>query len=166
LSAIDWHDLFGFSVSPLELIVRGTSMYWFLFLVFRTVMRRNVGSIGIADVLVLVIIADAAQNAMAGEYKSITDGMLLVSTIVGWNYLLDWLSYRFPALRRWLEPSPLLLVRNGKLLHRNLRKEFLSEEELRTQLREHGVEHLDEVKQAYMEADGAVSVITKDKSTR
>lgn len=81
----DWGALFSIGVQPLELVVRGTAMYWFLFLLFRFVLRRDVGSIGIADVLLLVLIADAAQNAMAGSYESITEGCLLVATIVGWN---------------------------------------------------------------------------------
>ena len=63
-------ELFGLSVSPLELVVRGTAMYWFLFVLFRVVLRRDTGSLAIADVLLLVIIADAAQNAMSGSYQS------------------------------------------------------------------------------------------------
>jgi len=62
-----WQELFGLSVSPFELIVRGTVVYWFLVLTFRFVLRRDAGSVGLADILLLVIIADAAQNAMAGE---------------------------------------------------------------------------------------------------
>ena len=108
---IDWQEVFGFSVAPLEMLVRGTLMYWFLFLIFRVILRRNVGSVGIADILVLVIIADAAQNGMAGEYKSVTDGCILIATIVFWNYLVDWLSYRWDFLRKLLEPQPLLLIR-------------------------------------------------------
>jgi uncharacterized membrane protein YcaP (DUF421 family) len=69
---IDWHSLFTFSVAPLELVIRGSAVYWFLFLVFRLVLRRDVGAIGIADVLLLVLVADAAQNAMAGDYRSIS----------------------------------------------------------------------------------------------
>ena len=71
MTALDLGRLFAFSVSPLELIVRGSAVYWFLFLIFRIILRRNVGSIAIADVLVLVVIADAAQNAMAGSYESV-----------------------------------------------------------------------------------------------
>ena len=82
---VDWHALFAFSVPPLELIVRGSAIYWFLFLLFRLVLRRDIGAIGVADVLLLVLVADAAQNAMAGEYRSISDGILLVSTIIGWQ---------------------------------------------------------------------------------
>lgn len=151
--------LFEVHVPIGELIFRGTLMYWFLFLIFRFVVRRDVGSVAIADVLLLVIIADAAQNAMAGGYDTVSEGALLVATIVGWNYLLDWASYRFTRVRRFAEPPPLPLVWRGRVLHRNLRREYLSMQELQSKLREHGVEELSEVKAAYMEPDGGVSVI-------
>lgn len=158
---LDWGELFGLSVSPLELIIRGSAMYLFLFLLFRVVIRRRIGSVGMADILVLVIIADAAQNAMSGEYKSVTDGAILVATILGWNVLIDWLNFRFPALRPWLEAPPLLLIRDGQLLRRNLRHEFVTEDELKSKLRERGVKEYSEVAQAYMESDGSVSVLKK-----
>jgi uncharacterized membrane protein YcaP (DUF421 family) len=159
--SVDWGQVFGVSVSPLELIVRGTAMYFFLFLLFRVVVRRRVGSVGMADILVLVIIADAAQNAMSGEYKSFTEGAILVGTIVGWNMAIDWLNFRVPALRDWLEPPPLLLIRDGRLLRRNLRHEFVTEQELQSKLREKGVKDYREVAEAHMESDGNVSVIKR-----
>src|SRR4029453_281582 len=102
-----WDDIFGLTVSPLELIVRGSVMYLFLFLLFRVVVRRRVGSIGMADILILVIIADAAQNGMAGDSRSVTDAFILVGTLVAWNMLTDWLVFRIPTLRSLLEtPRP------------------------------------------------------------
>jgi len=157
---LDWHALFTAEM-PLEMLVRGSVMYWFLFLLFRVVVRRRVGAVGIGDVLLLVIIADAAQNAMGGEYRSVPDGMILVATIVGWNTLTDWATYRWPAVERLLQPPPLLLIRNGRILHRHLRMEFISETELRGKLREQGVTDPAEVEAAYMETDGAVSVIRR-----
>jgi len=136
-------------------------MYLFLFAVFRIIVRRRVGAVGMADILVLVIIADAAQNGMSGEYRSITDAFILVGTIVGWNTLIDWLNFRFPALRKLLEPPPLLLVQDGRVLHRNLRHEFVTEDELRSKLREQGVDDYRQVQKAHMEPDGQVSVIKK-----
>ena len=136
---MDWSSLIEFNVSPLELIVRGTCLYWFLFLIFRFVLRRDVGGIGVADVLLVVLIADASQNAMAGGYTSVAEGLVLVATLVGWNVLIDWLSFRLRWFERIVEPKPLPLVRNGKFLHRNLRAEFLTVDELRGQLREKGV---------------------------
>lgn len=159
--SLDWGELFGLSVSPLELIVRGSAMYLFLFMLFRVVVRRRIGAVGMADILVLVIVADAAQNAMSGEYKSITDGAILVGTIIAWDVLIDWLNFRVAGLRPWLEPPPLLLVRNGQLMHRNLRHEFVTEDELRSKLREKGVKDFSEVAEARMESDGNVSVIKR-----
>jgi uncharacterized membrane protein YcaP (DUF421 family) len=160
--SLDWHEMFGLTVSPAEMLIRGTAMYWFLFVLFRVVIRRRVGAVGISDMLLLVIIADAAQNAMSGEYKSITDGCILVGTIVAWNVFVDWLTYASPALQKLLEPSPLLLIDRGRLLHRNLRHEFVNEEELKAKLREHGVTAYAEVQKAYMETDGQVTVIRRE----
>jgi uncharacterized membrane protein YcaP (DUF421 family) len=159
--SVEWSELFGLSVSPLEMIVRGTAMYWFLFLLFRLVIRRRVGAVGISDILLLVIIADASQNAMSGDYQSIGDGFILVATIVGWNYFIDWLTYLSPALQKLLEPPPLLLIRGGSLLRRNMRHELISEDELRSKLREHGVTDAAQVREAYMEPDGQITVIKR-----
>jgi uncharacterized membrane protein YcaP (DUF421 family) len=159
---MDWHELFGLSVNPLELIVRGSAIFWFLFLIFRFVLRRDVGAIAVADVLLLVLVADAAQNAMAGEYRSITDGIVLVSTIIGWNYLIDWAAFRWSGVARMLEPGPLILVHHGRLLHRNLRRELMTDEDLMSKLREQGVDKLDDVRVARMEGDGQISVIKKE----
>ena len=158
---VDWAGMFGLSVPPLEIVIRGSAMYLFLFLMFRVVVRRRVGAVGMADILVLVIVADAAQNGMSGEYKSVTDGAILVGTILAWDMLIDWLNYRVPALRNWLEAPPLLLVRDGRLLRRNLRHEFVTEEELEAKLRQKGVKDVSEVAEARMESDGEVSVIKK-----
>jgi len=158
---MDWAEIFGLSVSPWELIIRGSAMYLFLFAVFRVVIRRRIGAVGMADILILVIIADAAQNGLSGEYRSVTEGAILIGTIIFWNVAIDWLNYRVPALQDWLEAPPLLLVHNGRILHRHMRHEFVTEQELQSKLREHGVENLSEVAKAYMEADGSISVIKR-----
>lgn len=163
---VDWAELFRFSVSPAELVVRGTAMFFFLFLLFRVIIKRRIGSIGMADLLVLVIIADAAQNGMAGEYRSVSDAFVLVGTIVAWNHLIDWLSWRSAALRRLLEPPPLLLIDRGKVLWRHLRIEFVTEDELKAKLREHGVTDPAQVDKAYLESDGEVSVTRRDATGR
>jgi uncharacterized membrane protein YcaP (DUF421 family) len=152
-------ELFRLSVDPLELIVRGTLMYWFLFLLFRFVLRRDVGSIAIADVLLLVLIADASQNAMSGGYESVTDGCILVATIAGWNYGLDWVSYRWRFVRNLIEPKPLMLVTDGQPHRRAMRREMITMDELMAKLREHGYERLDQVKAVRMESDGEITVV-------
>lgn len=159
--SVDWSEMFGLSLPLAEIIIRGTAMYWFLFLLFRFVIRRDVGAVGIADLLVLVIVADAAQNGMSGEYTSITDGMVLVATLIGWNLFFDWVSYRFPVVRKMVEPEPIRLIRDGKMLKRNMRRELITDEELWGKLREQSIESLDQVKDAYIESDGQISIIKK-----
>lgn len=158
---LHWSELFGLSVPPLELVVRGSALYLFLLVLFRVVIKRRMGAIGMADILVLVIISDASQNAMAGEYKTVTDGFILIGTIIGWNYLFDWACFQFPRIGRLLEPQPLLLIDEGRVLWRNLRVEYVSEDELRSKLRENGVEDPREVRKAYLESDGQFTVIKK-----
>lgn len=158
---MDWTAVFGLSTSPWELVVRGSAMFLFLFVLFRVVVKRRVGSIGMADILIIVIVADAAQNGLSGEYKTVTEGFILVGTLVGWNMAIDWAAFRFPSLQRWLEPPPLLLIEDGKVLHRHLRIELMSLSELETKLREHGIADPREVAKAYIEPDGQVTVLKK-----
>ena len=161
LFQIDWHAVFVPTVSVLEIALRGTFVYLLLFFVLR-VLRREAGALGISDLLVVVLIADAAQNAMSSEYKSVTEGAVLVGTIVAWDYSLDWLGYRFPAFQRLLRPAPLPLIKEGRVLRQNLRREMITMEELLGQLREQGVESVGEVKRCCLEGDGQISVIKQE----
>lgn len=102
---VDWKSVFIPSMHLGEILLRGTIVYLFLFIVLR-ILRRQAGAIGISDLLVVVLIADAAQNAMGSEYRSITEGLVLVATIAFWDYFLDWLGYKFPSVRRLIRPAP------------------------------------------------------------
>lgn len=153
-----------FSMSPLEIFVRGSLMYWFLFLIFRFVLRRSGGSTGIADILFVVVLGDAAQNAMIGDGQTVPDGASLIATLVMWNYLLDYLGCHFPKIARLTNAPPVPMVRNGRLLRSNLRREHVSEEELRAQLRGAGVQGYDGVKAVYLESDGSFSVLKRKTS--
>ena len=165
LLEIDVVELLVPTRSLAEIAVRGTVMYLALVVILRFVMKRRTGSLSIADLLVIVVLADAAQNAFSSDYRSLTEGVLLVMTIVFWDYALDRLSYRYPAVRHFIHSSPLLLVRKGKLVRQNLRKEALTDQELRSHLRQQGVENLSEVKSAYLEDDGQISVIREARSS-
>ncbi|MES2537969.1 MAG: YetF domain-containing protein [Pseudomonadota bacterium] len=159
---IEYGEILKLTVSPLELMLRGTLMFWFLFFIFRFILRRDVGSMGVSDFLFVVILGDAAQNAMIGEGSSTSDGMVLIATLVFWNYGIDYVTYRFPALERFAALKKLCLVRDGKLIRRNMRRELITSEELKAKLREEGLESLADVKLMYLEADGEISVIKRD----
>lgn len=164
LEAIDWRDMFIPTGSLLELVIRGSLMYLLILAGFR-VFRRDAGSLSVSDLLVVVLIADAAQNGMAGQYSSITEGAVVVATIFAWNYVLDWSSYHSRFVYWLLNPPPLPLVRNGRIQHRNLRAELITRDDLLQQLREQGVDDVARVKQCFLESDGRLSVIRADGGT-
>src|SRR4029078_3604359 len=159
--SVDWNAVFVPAIGIGQVIVRGTIMYLALFAILRFLGRRQAGHFGPADLLVIVLIADAAQNALGKDYQSVTEGVALVCTIVFGKYPLDWLSGRFPPLRPILKAPALKLVENGRAIERNLRKEMLCTDELMGQLREEGIENIADVKVARLEGDGRLSVIKK-----
>jgi uncharacterized membrane protein YcaP (DUF421 family) len=163
---VDWRGLFIPGTPLLETIVRGSCVYLGLFILMRFVFRREAGAARISMLLLVVLLADAVQNAMADDYSSVTDGLLLVATIMAWDYALDWVASRVPRLGELIHPRPLLLVRGGRLLRANMRRELVSEQELWSGLRQHGVRDLGEVEAAYMEGDGKLSVFRRGDTAK
>ena len=124
---VPWDTIFVPSGSLVELVIRGTLTYFVLLVLLRVLVRRNVGGYSITDLLLIVLIADAAQNGMAGDYQSLPEGAVLCATMVAWSYFLDWLAFRSRFVRSLLEPPPLPLIRNGRMQRRHLRQELHSE---------------------------------------
>lgn len=155
-------ELVAFSVNPWEIVLRGTLMYWFLFAVFRFLLRRDIGNVGISDFLFVVIVADASQSAMSGDSKTVADGIMLVSTLIFWNYLFDYVSYKSSFIRRFTEPSSIMLVKNGKLILRNMQREYITRSEVQAKMREEGIEDINKIKEMRLESDGSISVIQQD----
>jgi uncharacterized membrane protein YcaP (DUF421 family) len=149
-------------VSLFETVVRGIVVYFSILALLRFILRGRTSAVSVSDLLVLVLIADAAQNAMASQYHSITNGLVLVATIILCSFSVDWLAYRVPAVRRFVHPERKALVVDGRVVRTALREELITEEELHTQLRLNGVTDVTEVKAAYLEGNGEISVITVD----
>lgn len=133
-------------------------MYWFIFVALRMAGRRDLGSLGISSILLLVLIADAASNGMSANYQSVGEGMVLVGTLFFWSVFVDRISYFFPATRVLLSPDRICLVRDGVMQRRAMRQEYITEEELMAELRLRGINELAEVRRAYIEETGEVSV--------
>lgn len=163
LYQVNWEATFVISTSLLELFIRGTLVYLVLFTMLRITKKRETGTLGITDLLLIVLIADATQNAMADDYSSVPEGLFLVGTILFWNYALEFLSFYYEPIRRFTQPPPLPLVRDGQMLPRNMRAELITKEELLGQIRLQGIEDLAEVSIAQMEADGRISVVGKQR---
>ncbi len=156
---VDWDALFRFEIAPLELFIRGTLMYWFIFIALRIAGRRDLGSLGMTSILLMVLIAEAASNGMAANYQSVAEGVVLVGSLFFWSIFNDRLAYFFPATRPLLSPERICLVRDGVMQRRSMRREFITEPELMAELRLQGVNDLAEVRRAYIEENGAVSVL-------
>ena len=156
---MDWKSILSVDLPVFEIILRGSAIYIALFILLRVVLKRQTGGLGMTDLLLITLIADASQNAMAGAYKSISSGIILVCTIVFWSYTLDWLGFKFSWFRRLTEPPPLRLIKEGNLLRRNMRRELITEDELISPLREQGVDDWKKVKEAFIESDGHISVV-------
>lgn len=155
---VDWRAVFIPTVGLAELVVRGSIMYFGILMLMR-LLRRQKGALNTADLLVLIIVADAAQSGMAAQYTSVSEGMILVGTIFFWDYALDALAFVSPSFRKLLNDPPLPLVKDGQLQRHNMRKEMLTKEDVLEQLREQGVDDIADVRQCCLESDGHFSVI-------
>ena len=162
LFGADWQKVFETDLPIVELFVRATVLYFAVFIILRSSLRRSAGELSMLDFIFVLLVANGAADSMTGGSISVIGGLVTVITIVGWNYLLNSLSYYVPFVERLVSPPPLQVVKDGKLIRRNMRKEFLSEQELMAQLREEGVDDVSKVKAAHIEGDGNISVITFD----
>lgn len=155
-------EVFGLTKPLWEIAIRATVVYFILVLLIRFVPKRRAGTISPNDMLALIVIGGLATDAIVGGSQSVADILLMVGLVVGWGYLLDLLQYRSTFIRRLMRDRHTLLVRDGRLLRKNLAKEMITEEELLAVMREKGAGDLSLVREAHVEADGEISVITNE----
>jgi uncharacterized membrane protein YcaP (DUF421 family) len=153
-----WSDLFVVETPVLELVVRGTILYFTIVVLMRFMPRRTGGELATMDLIFLLLIAEAASNAF-GEYTSISEGLVLVLVLMGWNFIINAASYRFRFIEKLVSSPPIQVIRDGRMLRRNMRREFLTEEELMSSLRQQSIASVEEVKAAYIEGEGALTVV-------
>ncbi len=156
-----WIEVFAFETPLLELLTRSTILYFLILFFLRILPRRTGAELGITDIVYILIVAESAARSL-GEYQSVGDGAVVVATLMGWNYALNFLSYRFPFFDRLTSAPPLTIVKNGRVIKRALEKELLTEEELMESIRKQGVEKISDIKIARVEPEGRITVIKKD----
>jgi uncharacterized membrane protein YcaP (DUF421 family) len=148
-------------------IIRATAVYLFLLLVFRIAGKRSLGSVTTFDLVLTLIISEAVQQALIDNDNSLTNAVLLVTTLIGLNVAFSLLKQRSPRVDRWMEGNPVVLMRDGKLLEDAMRRERVDELTILGAARErHGIPNLDHVAFAVVETDGKVSVIPWDRLSR
>jgi uncharacterized membrane protein YcaP (DUF421 family) len=141
------------------IVLRTTVVYFALVVGLRLAGKREIGQMTPFDLVVLLIISNAVQNAMIGPDTSLMGGILAAVTLLVLNYTLDRLGLKATWLRSQLVGQPSLLVHQGELIRAHLRAEGITEDEVMQALREHGVDDLHDVKDAILEVDGTISVV-------
>lgn len=158
----DWQTLLEPSVPVVETFARGTLIFLAVFALMRTMGQRESGGLGITDVLLVVLVAEAAAVGLHGEAESVADGAVLVATILFWSLVLDAVAYRWPRLGKVLKAHARPLIEDGKLNRKVMRRELMTEEEVDAQLRLHGIRMIETVARAYIEPNGMISILRRD----
>jgi uncharacterized membrane protein YcaP (DUF421 family) len=147
----------------LEIALRAAIIYVVVLVGIRLIGKREIAQMTPVDLVLLLLIANAVQNAMTGPDTSVTGGFVAAAVLLGMNVFFAKLLWRYPKLRQILEGTPRLLIRHGVVLKENLVKEKISMDDLQQALREHGVADLTDVSIAMLEVDGSVSVLREDE---
>jgi uncharacterized membrane protein YcaP (DUF421 family) len=148
-----------FDVAPLNLVIRATVVYLAVLIMLRISGKRQIGQMGATEFVSILLISNAVQNAMNGGDNSLSGGLVLAAVLIVLSYAIAFLVYRSRAFSAVFEGTPRLIIHEGKVISRALRKELLSISELRTLLRKQGVHSFSEVKTGILEADGTLSII-------
>lgn len=147
-------------------IVRAVVIYAFLLLLLRFTGKRQVGQLSPFDLVLLLVLSNAVQNAMNGGDNSITGGLILATTLVALNWIVGWATYRSKWLEALIEGRPVILIHDGKVYHRALKSVQMTIHELRAALRTEGCAAEDEVRLAMLENNGHVTVIRRDNENQ
>jgi len=146
----------------MDAVLRAAAIYFFLLVIFRIAGSRTLAQMTSFDLILLLIIAEATQQGLVGNDFSITQAMLLIITLVGIDIGLSLLKEKLPALDRWLEGTPLVIVEDGKPLHDRMKGARVDESDVLAAARElQGLERLDQIKFAVLERTGEISIIPK-----
>lgn len=142
-----------------ELVIRGTCIYFFMFVVLKIWGKKHLGEMAIFDFILLLFISEAVQNSLVDNDKSIVGGMIVILTFLSWNTLMNKLSYRFHSVEKFIDGEPTIVIKDGVVNNSVLKKEQITQQELYEALRQEGVAEIKDVKQATLETNGHLSVV-------
>ncbi len=155
--------MWNFGIDLLEIALRVAIVYAVVLAGIRLTGKREVGQMTPFDLVLLLLIANAVQNAMTGPDTSVTGGLVAALTLLLLNAGVTRLAWRYRKLRRVVEGNPTLLIYEGRMITDHLKREHISTEELEQALREHGVSTVSDVYLATLEIDGSISVLKNDE---
>jgi uncharacterized membrane protein YcaP (DUF421 family) len=149
----------------MDAVLRGAIVFTFLLVLFRLTGKRTLNSVTPFDLVLLLIISEAAQNAMIGQDYSLTNSFLVILTIVGLDILLSFVKQRSQRAEQILDGCPLLIVEHGRLLQDRMHKSRVDQEDVLAAARQHqGLERLEQIKYAVLEVNGDISIIPEERA--
>ena len=146
----------------LHIILSTSGVYVFIIIALRLLGKTELAQLSITDLIFVLLISNAVQNAMVGSDTSLGGGLLAASVLFGLNFIFKKLKYRFPFLKKVIEGEPIILIHKGVIMRENCRKNEITQEELLQAIREHGSHSIEEVDSLILEADGNISVVSND----
>jgi uncharacterized membrane protein YcaP (DUF421 family) len=145
----------------MDLVIRATVIFFFIFMVTRIGGRRELTTLDPFDLILLVVLGDLVQQGITQSDESVTGTLIVISTITLLTVAVSWSSFRFRRLRLITEGEPIVLVRDGRLIQRNLDRERLTRGDVEEGARLQQVASLEEIRWALLEKDGSITVIKK-----
>lgn len=145
-----------------DVIVRTVVVYLAIVLGLLFLGRKELSQLSIPDLVFILLISNSVQNAMVGNNSTLEGGLVAATALLLLNFLFRWLNFRYSIFRKYVAGEPVLLIYEGKVKDDNLYRTKITHEELMTALREHGVDKIEEVSLAMLEADGNISIISHE----
>src|SRR5262245_4385402 len=162
MPAQTWADMFRLTLPVLEKIIRPWVIYVFLIVGLRLAGKRELAQINTFDLVVLLMLSNTVQNAIIGDDNSVTGGVIGAASLMVLNYLVVRFLFRRTKLDRFLEGSPVVLIKNGRVLRKHLDRELISIQELTAAAHKQGFRSLDDIEECVLETGGSLAFIAKD----
>jgi uncharacterized membrane protein YcaP (DUF421 family) len=145
----------------MDLVIRATVVFFFIFLVTRIAGRRELSSLEPFDLILLVVLGDLVQQGITQSDESVTGTLIVISTVTLLSIAVSWISFHSSKVRVVTEGEPIILIQNGEIIERNLRRERLSHGDVEEEARKQQVASLADVRWAILEKEGTISFIPK-----
>jgi uncharacterized membrane protein YcaP (DUF421 family) len=149
-----------------DIVLRSIVIYFFVILAIRLFGKKELAQLSVIDLVFILLISNSVQNAMVGPDTSLIGGILAAGSLFIMNFVLKYFLFRSKSFSHMLQGTAVMLVHEGKVMEDHLKKERISMEELEAAIREHGVNSVAEVNLAVLEADGNISILSKNYQKR
>ncbi len=146
----------------LSIVISSVAVYFFIILAIRLFGKKELSQLSVIDLVFILLISNAVQNAMVGNNTSLWGGLVAASALFIVNFLMKQVIYRFPSLGKFIQGEAIMLVYKGKLKIDNMHHTRITYDELMEAVREHGVASISEVDLAILEVDGNISILSSD----